>query len=236
MKRILPVAMAAMLPVAFVTGYVAKGGSSTVVPERRTETPSETSVEAGFSRDMSTHHSQAVDMAERIRTRSTDTVLRTLATDIVLTQQNQIGQFRGWLEQWGLPTASTGTPMSWMIGTDSKPAEINNSETDGSSPTTQHDMTEMNNKTDTNQASAMAGMASRADVNALSTLGVADAERSFLQLMIRHHEGGVAMADAVLTRTERPEVLRLAKLIAASQIGEITAMQQLLATRKTGQT
>lgn len=88
---------------------------------------------------------------------------------------------------------------------------------------------------DSNQSAAMPGMASRADVNALTTLRVADAERSFLQLMIRHHQGGVAMAEAVLTRTKRPEVLRIAKSIMASQTGEIAAMRQLLETRTAGQ-
>lgn len=77
-------------------------------------TPSDASVEAGFARDMIEHHAQAVDMADRIRSRTADPDLRALATDIVLTQQNQIGRMEGWLELWGLPLARTGEPMGWM--------------------------------------------------------------------------------------------------------------------------
>jgi uncharacterized protein (DUF305 family) len=39
---------------------------------------------------------------------------RTLATDIVLTQQAQIGIMQGWLQAWGLPIAGTEPAMSWM--------------------------------------------------------------------------------------------------------------------------
>jgi uncharacterized protein (DUF305 family) len=75
--------------------------------------PGETSAEAGFARDMAVHHSQAVEMADLMRTRTTDAELIILCTDIVLTQQNQIGRFYGWLDQWDLP-ATNPTPMAWM--------------------------------------------------------------------------------------------------------------------------
>ena len=42
------------------------------------------------------------------------------------------------------------------------------------------------------------------------------------------------MAKAVLTRTKRPEVLRIAKSIVLSQTGEIQAMRALLVARKIG--
>ena len=49
--------------------------------------------------------------------------------------------------------------------------------------------------------------------------------------MIRHHQGGVAMAEAALAQTQRPEVVRLATAIVQAQQGEITYMTQLLAKR-----
>ena len=76
--------------------------------------PSETSADVGFARDMSDHHAQAVAMAEMIRDETADPEIRTLATDIALTQQAQIGQMRGWLEAWGRPVAGRGDPMAWM--------------------------------------------------------------------------------------------------------------------------
>jgi uncharacterized protein (DUF305 family) len=76
--------------------------------------PGSDSAEAGFARDMITHHAQAVDMAILIRERSNDPDVRQLALDILLTQQAQIGQMQGWLNTWGYPIASAGPAMTWM--------------------------------------------------------------------------------------------------------------------------
>jgi uncharacterized protein (DUF305 family) len=45
--------------------------------------------------------------------------------------------------------------------------------------------------------------------------------------MIGHHEGGVAMATAILDLTERPEVTRLANAIINSQTAELTVLRDL---------
>ncbi len=235
-QRLARFVLALLLPVSFITGYLARGGSSSVepvIPSTGTANPENGSAEVGFARDMTVHHAQAVDMAERIRARTSDSALRLLATDIVLTQQNQIGRFQGWLEQWNLPPSSTKAPMAWMTGTNASAA------TPGSEPTattidSMAGMETMELSTGAAEPMAMPGMAARGEVSALSALPVAEAERSFLELMIRHHEGGLSMANAVLTRTDRPEVTRIAKSIVASQTGEIQAMRQLLANRTTG--
>ena len=70
--------------------------------------------EVGFARDMAIHHAQAVDMAVLLRDRSEDPEMRQLALDMLLTQQAQIGQLRGWLAVWELPQASTEPAMTWM--------------------------------------------------------------------------------------------------------------------------
>lgn len=80
----------------------------------RERPPGEGSAAAGFARDMSVHHAQAVEMAGIVRDRTNDPAIRTLATDIVLTQQAQIGQMHGWLAAWGLPLTGTRPPMAWM--------------------------------------------------------------------------------------------------------------------------
>jgi len=76
--------------------------------------PGDDSAEAGFARDMIVHHSQAVEMAEMVRDKTDDEAIQTLATDIALTQQGQIGQMQGWLEVWGLPQTGTEPAMTWM--------------------------------------------------------------------------------------------------------------------------
>jgi uncharacterized protein (DUF305 family) len=76
--------------------------------------PGNSSAEAGFARDMSVHHAQAVEMAEIVRDRTEDEQVRILATDMALTQQAQIGRMQGWLDAWGLPATGTEPTMAWM--------------------------------------------------------------------------------------------------------------------------
>jgi uncharacterized protein (DUF305 family) len=76
--------------------------------------PGEDSAEAGFSRDMMVHHAQAVQMAEIVRDKTESQEIRSLAADIALTQQAQIGQMQGWLQVWGLPATGYKPAMTWM--------------------------------------------------------------------------------------------------------------------------
>ncbi|MDQ2683206.1 MAG: DUF305 domain-containing protein [Chloroflexota bacterium] len=76
--------------------------------------PADDSADAGFLRDMSTHHAQAVRMASYAYRVSDDEAIRTLAYDILTTQQGQIGIMTGWLDVWGLSTTSADGPMAWM--------------------------------------------------------------------------------------------------------------------------
>lgn len=76
--------------------------------------PSEGSAEVRFVRDMIAHHEQAVEMALLIRDRTDDATMQALTTDIILSQQSQIGRMSGWLEQWGRPYASDENPMGGM--------------------------------------------------------------------------------------------------------------------------
>jgi len=79
-----------------------------------TSPPRKGSAEAGFARDMMVHHAQAVQMAEILRDKTESSAMRTMATDIALTQQAQIGMMQGWLQVWGLPISGTEPAMSWM--------------------------------------------------------------------------------------------------------------------------
>ena len=76
--------------------------------------PGDDSAEAGFARDMMVHHAQAVEMAELLRDKNVSPEIETLAADIALTQQAQIGQMQGWLAVWGLPMTGTEPAMAWM--------------------------------------------------------------------------------------------------------------------------
>ena len=76
------------------------------------------------------------------------------------------------------------------------------------------------------------GMMSDDDMAALVAATGTDASRLFLEGMILHHEGAVAMAQMVLESGKNPEVARLAQQIIASQTAEIAAMQGMLTTLK----
>ncbi len=59
-------------------------------------------------------------------------------------------------------------------------------------------------------------------------LGPADAEYDlrFVDAMTPHHQGAVVMAEEVLQKSKRPELLKLAKAIIKAQTQEIKQMQQ----------
>ncbi len=81
---------------------------------REAQAPAADSVDAGFARDMSIHHEQAVQMSTLIMDRTEDEAIKSLAYDILMTQQGQIGIMSGWLDAWDLPWTSAGPRMEWM--------------------------------------------------------------------------------------------------------------------------
>jgi len=58
-----------------------------------------------------------------------------------------------------------------------------------------------------------------------ATAAPADADVTFTQDMIPHHQQAIEMAELVKTHTDRPELRKLAASIGGSQTQEITQMQ-----------
>jgi uncharacterized protein (DUF305 family) len=77
----------------------------------------------------------------------------------------------------------------------------------------------------------MPGMATADEIAQLQTLPIDQAEILFLQLMIRHHQGGVEMSEAALDRCDEEHVRDMAERIITLQSGEIDAMNQMLQVR-----
>lgn len=175
------------------------------VTQVRSSPPSDVGADAGFARDMQTHHLQAVQMALLVRDRTDDEEVRTVAYDILTSQQQQAGQMYGWLVQWGLPQTGSRPPMAWV---DAEHAP------DHAGP-----------------SDPMPGMATPAELAELQAATGVEAERLFLRLMIAHHHGGVAMAQAAVADARTPEVTTLAAAIAAAQASEIELLQQMLDSR-----
>jgi Uncharacterized protein conserved in bacteria len=180
----------------------------------RTGPPTDASPEAGFARDMATHHSQAVEMAFIVRDLSDDADIRTLSGDIIVTQSAQRGIFMGWLQQWGLDQGTTRPPMAWMAGHGGHGAAPAPSAAPAVSGT-----------------ALMPGMATEDELARLKAAKGDAAEVLFLQLMIRHHEGGVLMAKGLLNLSDRPEVRSMAQHVVDTQSSEIALMTDMLEKR-----
>ena len=176
--------------------------------------PTATSAEAGFARDMQVHHLQGAELAMIIRDRSTDEEVRRLAYDIALTQSQQAGQLYGWLTEWNLSQAGPEPSMTWM--TRPGRSDEGHGHTGGAHTPGQR----------------MPGLATDEQIAALTASSGADAERMFLTLMIAHHKGAVAMAEAVQDRANAASILGFANSVIVSQESEINLMESMLAARE----
>jgi uncharacterized protein (DUF305 family) len=77
----------------------------------------------------------------------------------------------------------------------------------------------------------MPGLASDEEVAALTAATGVEADTLFLELMIRHHQGGLHMAQAAAGTAREPYVRALATGMVESQTAEIGYMTDLLAAR-----
>jgi uncharacterized protein (DUF305 family) len=201
-----------LLAILAVAALMLAGGLGYAVGHRNSSAamPGAGSVDAGMARDMSVHHRQAVTMAAYVRDHSTDGVVRTLAYDIETSQFNQVGQMQGWLDAWGLPPENPGTPMAWMGGSD--------------------DMGAMGSMS-MSANGLMPGMATQAEVSKLQTMTGKVMNVYFLQLMLRHHQGGLPMAQYGAAHASESYVRNAAQKMADGQGAEIVLMEQLLRQR-----
>jgi uncharacterized protein (DUF305 family) len=180
-----------VLVLTYVTGVVSAGLYA----------PGENSPEAGFARDMSMHHAQAVEMGMLAYQRATNPEVRHSGYDIALTQQSQIATMKSWLDRWHVSRASDKAPMSWMP----------------------------NGAKELGPDNHMPGMATDAELTRLNTVTGKDFDILFCQLMIRHHLGGIHMVEDILKMSDNADVRSLAGSIKAGQQTEITIFNSLLA-------
>ena len=74
-------------------------------------------------------------------------------------------------------------------------------------------------------------MATDDELARLTTLSGEDAEVLFLQLMTRHHQGGVVMAEEFVRRSDDPELRAVADAVISGQNRELRIMANLLEER-----
>jgi uncharacterized protein (DUF305 family) len=190
-----------VLGVVCAVALLGAGAALTVLTGVGTnQPPAVDSVDAGFARDMSTHHDQAVQMAQVARDNSDDPAVRTIAFDIETGQLGQIGQMRGWLQVWAQTPQADIPQMAWM-GHTIEPGQL------------------------------MPGMATTAELAKLKALSGKAQDVYFLQLMIRHHKGGLEMAQYGAAHATEPYVRDMASKIVTAQQNEVVVMEQMLRER-----
>lgn len=169
--------------------------------------PRPSAVDIGFCQDMSVHHRQAVEMGDIARLRGDTLDVRTLGFDISTTQNGQVGRMQGWLTLWDAPSQAPGDLMTWM--------------SDGHA----HDMPAA---PEAAEGVPMPGMATEAEMSKLRKLNGRKFDVYFLQLMLRHHQGGTAMAEYTADHARIPAVRALAQSMVDSQGSEMTTMRAML--------
>ncbi|MFD3429329.1 DUF305 domain-containing protein [Nocardia fluminea] len=186
------------------------------MPLEKNAEPEPSAVDIGFSQDMSAHHAQAVDMAGVALIASTDNDVRRLAYDILTTQQNQIGRMQAWLQLWGESNQNVDGYMGWMTDDHGNTGHHGGSTAEPAMP---------------GPMQSMPGMASQEEMTALRQSTGPALDTMFLQLMLRHHQGGVPMLDYAAEHADTTAVRTLAATMSKTQEGESQLMTSMLATR-----
>lgn len=168
-------------------------------------------VDVGFSQDMTVHHLQAVTMAAWERDHTDDPVLVQLATDLERTQNNQVGQMQGWLALWDESALPIDGHMAWM---DDATAHAHGAPVTANGGVTR-----------------MPGMASEEELTRLRASSGPALDVLFLQLMLRHHQGGVEMLAHGAEHAAVPQVRNLAARMLGAQSSELDYLRELLAAR-----
>ncbi|TMM40962.1 MAG: DUF305 domain-containing protein [Actinobacteria bacterium] len=131
---------------------------------------------------------------------ASDPEVRQIAYDIATVQENQIGTMQNWLVTWHLSPTGSRPKMAWM------PNGTKELLPDGRMP----------------------GMASDAELQQLESATGSKVDVLFCQLMLRHHLGGIHMADAIISLSHDQPVVDLATTMKGNQQGEVTILKQIL--------
>lgn len=157
--------------------------------------PGADSVDVGFLQDMRAHHDQAVRMSLAMLTKDgVDPLVRTIAAEILLSQQQETGIMVEILNGFGAEEENSGeNAMVWM----DQPVPVDR----------------------------MPGMASEDELDRLDAATGTDADLLFTQLMIAHHEGGVAMAGYAADNAGTDRVRDAARAMERVQLEEIEELR-----------
>lgn len=157
-------------------------------------------VDAGFLVDMIDHHEQAVEMSIIAAERTDDPTVRSFAQEVIIQQRWEMGVMEAVLGRGG---QSRGTdperPAMAWMGMAPVPA------------------------------SAMPGLASEAEIEALRTVPAAEVGPLWLELMIDHHLAGAEMGRVVAAEGSNAYVRDFGAQTAENQLSEVAEYRAVLA-------
>lgn len=164
-----------------------------------------------FNQKMIPHHQQAIAMADLVPSRTENSAVRELATQIKNAQQPEIDQMTQRLASWGVSTTQN-SDGSTDHGSMDHGSMDHGSMSQGA---TDHGSMEM-------------GMMSEQQMTDLENARGAAFDRLWLQGMISHHQGAIEMADTELAKGIDPASRTMAEQIKKTQQAEIDRMRSLL--------
>lgn len=156
-----------------------------------------------FASNMLQHHAQALSMVDLTIDRPLDPEVQQLAEQIRDAQAPEIETFTDWLTDWD----------------EEVPETVRDHSNAG------HDMDDMDESMNDEN---MPGMMTSDDMEALEDASDTDFQTMWLEMMVEHHEGAVAMAKAEQGDGQYKDAVDLAGSIVTSQTAEIEAMEGLL--------
>lgn len=164
-------------------------------------TPTPNAADVAFMQGMLVHHAQALTMADLVATRSSLPALAVLTERLVVSQRDEMAVMRTWLE-----ARQQTVPMA------ADPAHQGHVMPGDST------------------ARPMSGMLSPAQLDSLRAARGTVFDQLFLQYMIMHHEGALAMVAALLKTpgaAQDPQVFQMVSDIDTDQRAEIRRLQAL---------
>lgn len=162
-------------------------------------TPNKNKVDVGFLQDMRYHHDQAVEMAYFYRTSAVDPHPRlSMLAEEILLTQQ--------LENGRMVQLLRSLSAS----------EVNDTGTA---------MTWMGHPIPIEE---MDGLATQAELDSLAAASGVEGARIFATLMIKHHNGGIAMANYAIKNASNRDVINMAKSMIKGQQAEVSELQKVM--------
>ena len=204
MRRLLPLLVGSLLLALSVTacgGAEDKGGDSSSSVRTAENGDRINDADVAFATQMIPHHAQALEMVDLTTGRKLSPELSALAEQVREAQAPEIEQMTGWLTEWGEEVPATSRDHA----------------------NAGHDMGDMDSDLDQD----MPGMMTSEDMEGLEALRGPEFESRWLQMMVEHHEGAIAMARAQQAGGHYQAAIDLAGTIVAAQGEEIAQIREL---------